>query len=238
MRPDGINRVGVPGRLVGNSSATAWRWPLLSDLAPLTDSERPSLVRSALRLSYFTVTWNGVVGATALAIGVTTGSLALAGFALNALLDSSASVVLVWRFRKERTDPVPAEDFERRAQTWVIAAMFAVATYVSFEAIRALVNGSHPESSAFGFGIAAISVLVLPVLGVAKLRLAGQLGSPALRGDAVLTLAAAALAAITLIALLANSVLDWWWADPAAALLIAIALATEAARVAVRHRFG
>ncbi len=211
---------------------------MLSDLAPLTDSERPSLVRSALRLSYFTVVWNGVVGATALAIGLTTGSLALAGFALNALLDSSASAALVWRFRKERSDPVAAEDLERRAQTWVIAAMFAVAIYISFQAVRALINGAHPESSAFGLGIAAISMLVLPVLGVLKLRLAGHLGSPALRGDGVLTLAAAALAAITLIALLANSVLDWWWADPAAALLIAIALATEAARVAVRHRFG
>jgi divalent metal cation (Fe/Co/Zn/Cd) transporter len=207
-------------------------------LASLSESERPSLVRSALRLSYFTVAWNGVVGAMALTIGLTTGSLALAGFALNALLDSSASVVLVWRFRKERTDPVAAEDLERRAQTWVIAAMFAVAIYISFQAVRALANGSHPESSAIGFGVAALSLLVLPVLGVLKLHLAGQLGSPALRGDAVLTLAAAALAAITLIALLANSVLDWWWADPAAALLIAIALATEATRVAVRHRFG
>lgn len=114
--------------------------------------------------------------------------------------------------------------------------MFAVAIYISFQALRALINGSHPEPSAFGFGIAAISLLVLPVLGVVKLHLAGELGSPALRGDSVLTLAA--LAAITLIALLANSVLDWWLADPAAALLIAIALATEAARVAVRHRFG
>ena len=104
--------------------------------------------------------------------------------------------------------------------------------------MRAFVEGSHPESSAFGFGIAAISLLVLPVLGVMKLRVAGLLGSPALRGDGVLTLAAAALAAITLVALLANSLLDWWWADAAAALVIAIALAGEAMRVAVRHRFG
>ena len=73
---------------------------------------------------------------------------------------------------------------------------------------------------------------------VMKLRVASHLGSPALRGDAVLTLAAAALAAITLVALLANSLLDWWWADPTAALVIAIALATEATRVAIRHRFG
>ena len=211
---------------------------MLSDLAPLTTSSVARSSRSALRLSYFTIVWNGVVGAAALVVGLTTGSLALAGFALNALLDSSASVVLVWRFRKERTDPVAAEHLERRAQTWIIVAMIVVALYVGFEAVRALVNGSHPESSTFGFGIAAISLLVLPVLGVMKLRIADRLGSPALRGDGVLTLAAAALAAITLLALLANSLLDWWWADPAAALVIAIALAAEATRVAVRHRFG
>ena len=202
------------------------------------DARRSALVASALRLSYFTIVWNGVVGATALVVGLKTGSLALAGFALNALLDSSASVVLVWRFQKERNDPVAAEHLERRAQTWVIVAMVVVALYVGIEAVRALMNGAHSESSAFGFAIAAISLLVLPVLGVMKLRLAGRLASPALRGDAVLTLAAAALAAITLVALLANSLLDWLWADPAAALVIAVALATEATRVAVRHRFG
>ena len=113
---------------------------MLSDSAPLTDTERHALVGSALRLSYFTIVWNGVVGATALVIGLTTGSLALAGFALNALLDSSASVVLVWRFRKERSDPVAAEHLERRAQTWVIAAMLAVALYVGVEAVRALIE--------------------------------------------------------------------------------------------------
>ena len=81
------------------------------------DGERRSLLASALRVSYFTIVWNGVVGVAALLVGVTTGSLALAAFALNALLDSTASVVLVWRFRRERTDPVAAEHLERRAQT-------------------------------------------------------------------------------------------------------------------------
>jgi divalent metal cation (Fe/Co/Zn/Cd) transporter len=197
-----------------------------------------SLLASALRVSYFTIVWNGVVGVAALLVGVTTGSLALAAFALNALLDSTASVVLVWRFRRERTDPVAAEYLERRAQTWVIAAMLVVALYVGVEAVRAVIDRSHPQPSAFAFGIAAASLVVLPVLGAMKLRLGRQLKSPALRGDGVLTAAAAALAAVTLLALAANSLLDWWWADPVAALVIATALAAQATRVAVRHRFG
>lgn len=202
------------------------------------DVERPALLVSALRVSYFTIVWNGVVGAAALLVGVTTGSLALAAFALNALLDSTASVVLVWRFRRERSDPVAAQRLERRAQTWVIVAMYAVALYVVVQAIRALINGSHPDPSTFGFAIAIASLLVLPALALMKLRLGGRLESPALRGDGVLTVAAAALAAVTLLALAASSLLDWWWADPAAALVISTALAAEATRVAVRHRFG
>jgi divalent metal cation (Fe/Co/Zn/Cd) transporter len=202
------------------------------------DGERRLLLASALRVSYFTIAWNGVVGVVALLVGVTSGSLALAAFALNALLDSTASVVLVWRFRRERTDPVAAEQLERRAQTWVIAAMSIVALYVGLQAVRALIDGSHPEPSELAFGIAATSLLVLPVLGAMKLRLGRQLVSPALSGDGVLTTAAAALAAVTLLALAANSLLDWWWADPLAALLISAALAVEATRVAVRHRFG
>ena len=199
---------------------------------------RSELLRSALRLSYFTIVWNCVVGALALVVSVIDDSPALAGFALNALLDSSASAVLVWRFSRERSDPAGAERLERRAQYGVAFAMVAVALYVGFQAVRGLMEGSHPKASVFGAIVATASLLVLPWLGRAKLRVAAGLSSGALRGDAVLTLAAAALAATTLAALLLNAGLDWWWADPLVALLIAGALAVEGVRVAVLHHFG
>lgn len=153
-------------------------------------------------------------------------------------MDSSASVVLVWRFRKERFDPDAAEQLERRAQTWVIVALLLVSGYLAVEAVRVLLDGSHAESSALGLSIALVSLAVLPPLGVLKLRLAARMESQALRGDGVLTIAAAALAGLTVIALVLSAALDWWWADPVAALLIASALASEGVRVAVRHRFG
>lgn len=189
-------------------------------------------------MSFFTIGWNGVVGALALVVSVIDDSPALAGFALNALLDSSASVVLVWRFSTERRDPAGADRLERRAQYGVAFAMVAVSFYVGFQAIRGLVEGSHPEASVLGAVVSAASLLVLPWLGWAKLRVAAGLSSGALRGDAILTLASAALAATTLAALLVNARLDWWWADPVVALLIASAVAAEGVRVAVRHRFG
>ena len=201
-------------------------------------SDRGALVRSALRLSYFTVAWNGAVGAVALVAGIISGSTALTAFALSALLDSFASVVLIWRFREERRDPEAAERLERRAQAWIVVAMLASAAYVGAQATRALVAGDHPEPSTVGATLAVASLLVLPWLARLKLRVAAGLSSQALRGDGILTAAAAALATITLAALVVNSALDWWWADPLAALMIAAALAAEAVRVAVRHRFG
>ena len=201
-------------------------------------SARAALVASALRLSYLTIGWSTVVGVTSLVVALVADSLALAGFALNALLDSSASVVLVWRFRHERHDPEVAERRERHAQAFIAAAMLAIAAYIGFEAVRALVDESHADETALGIVLAAVSLLVLPWLGRRKLQVAAALPSRALRGDGVLTLAAAALAAVTLLALLLTAGLEWWWADPLAALLIATALAVESVRIAVHHRFG
>jgi divalent metal cation (Fe/Co/Zn/Cd) transporter len=202
------------------------------------DTDRPRLLNVALRLSYFTVVWNCVTGSAALVAAIIANSPALAALALSALLDSSASIVLVWRFRTEQRDPDAAERLERRAHGWVAAAMVAVGVYVVVQAIRALVDGSHAERSVFGIVLAALALAVLPLLGRRKLLVASALRSGALRGDAILTSASAALAAITLAALILNSAVGWWWSDPGAALVIGAALAAEGLRVAIRHRFG
>ena len=201
-------------------------------------AHRVPLLKLALRLSYFTVCWNCVIGGLALSAAIVAGSSALAALALSALLDSLASVVLVWRFRTEQRDPNAAERLERRAHAWVAAAMIAVGAYVLASAARALLDGSHASRSIIGLALAALSLAVLPWLARRKWRVAEALRSGALRGDAVLTGAATALAAITLLALLLNSALGWWWADPAAALAIGIALAAEGMRIAIRHRLG
>jgi divalent metal cation (Fe/Co/Zn/Cd) transporter len=201
-------------------------------------ASRLSLIHSALRLSYATICWNGFAGASGLAVALVADSPATAGFALNALLDSSASVVLVWRFRRERSDPEAAECFERHAQRFIVIAMAFVALLAGFQALRALATGSHADETVFAVVLTGLSLLFLPWLGRRKLRVASALPSVALRGDGVLTLAAAALAGITLLALILDFAFGWWWADPLAALVIAAALATEAVQVTVRHVFG
>ncbi|MDQ3994831.1 MAG: hypothetical protein M3265_08560 [Actinomycetota bacterium] len=116
--------------------------------------------------------------------------------------------------------------------------MLVIGAYVVVEGVRAIVGGSHAEESALGVILATLSLLVLPWLGRRKLLVSVALVSGPPRGDAILTIAAAALAAVTVVALLANPTLGSWWADPAAALVIGAALAIEGIRVGVRHRFG
>jgi divalent metal cation (Fe/Co/Zn/Cd) transporter len=214
--------------------------PVVSSLVILAGGKpasRTSLVSLAIRLSLLTIGWNAVAGVSTVAASLVTGSLSLGGFGLNTLIDTAASVAIVWRFRKEATDQAGADRLERRAEIGIGFAMLAVALYLTVQGLHALLAGSHPRTSLVGVIVTTSSLILMPGLAYAKARVASLLGSRALRGDAILTGASAALAALTLAALLANSGLGWWWADPGAALIIAGALAVEATRALMEgHR--
>ena len=107
-----------------------------------TDDRRTPLLVSALRLSYFTIGWNGVAGASALVASIVASSPALAAFALNALLDSSASVVLVWSLSDRAARPGCRRTSGTTAHGWIAAPMVVVGLDVGVEAIRAVVGGS------------------------------------------------------------------------------------------------
>ena len=214
--------------------------PVVSSLAILAGGKprpRVSLVSLAIRLSLLTIAWNAVAGVSTLAASLVTGSLSLGGFGLNTLIDTAASVAIVFRFRKEATDPAGAERLEKRAEIGIGLAMLAVALYLTIQGLHALLAGSHPQTYLIGLIVTSSSLILMPALAYAKARVAYLLGSRALRGDAILTGASAALAALTLTALLANSRLGWWWADAGVALIIAGALTVEATRALLEgHR--
>ncbi len=175
-------------------------------LSRVDAAARVRLTRSAALACGASMVWAGAVGAAALVTGAISRSLALVAFGLDSFVDGSASAMLVW---------------------------LLAATYVTVQAIRNLTTGSGPTSSTLGLALAAASVLVLPVLAWMKLRLAGPLGSKALRGDGILSAAGAALAAAALLGLMLARALGWWWADSIAGLAIAAALASESWRVAL-----
>jgi divalent metal cation (Fe/Co/Zn/Cd) transporter len=195
-------------------------------------ADQQQLVARAIAVSAISVGWSAVAGAGALTVAFLTGSPSLAGFGLDAIIDGAASVTLIWYFRVRARDPDRAERREARTTRLVGVALLAAAGYVAVRSVLELIEGVGPEHSALGVGISAASMLVLPPLAVVKFRLARRLPSPALRSDGVLTVGAALLAFVALVAASLRSVDGLWWIDPAAALVIAAVLAVEGVRAA------
>jgi divalent metal cation (Fe/Co/Zn/Cd) transporter len=195
-------------------------------------SPTPALRRAA-RLSALTVGWNAIVGGLAVVTAVSTGSLSLIGFGINAVVDSSASIVLVWRFRAEIAGHAErARRAEQLALRLAGAAFLLIALYLLIQSTRSLAAGRHDQATTFGIAEALAALLVLPFLASAKHSLSQLLGSRALRADSMLTWSGVALAFVALLALIAQRSLNWWWADAIGGLTIALLLAQQGARVA------
>ena len=140
------------------------------------------------------------------------------------------------RFRAERSNASDTAGVERRAARLVGVILVLIGAYLVVAGVTALANHSHPEHTALGVALTAASILVLPALARAKLTLAKHLDSSALHGDGMLSLAGAALAAATLVSLLLDSAVGWWWADPVAAVLIAGTLLREGCLILGTHK--
>jgi divalent metal cation (Fe/Co/Zn/Cd) transporter len=191
---------------------------------------RLSDLSAAIRWCGLSVGWAALAGTTSLVAGALAGSIALVGFGADSIVDGVASAVLVIRFARERSGAADSARIERSAAQAVGLILLAIGVYLVVRAIGALVSRAHPDRSSIGLILTAASLLVLPVLARAKLRLSRLLGSRALRGDAVLSLAGAVLAFVTLASLALDAAFGWWWSDAIAALLIAALLLREGQR--------
>jgi divalent metal cation (Fe/Co/Zn/Cd) transporter len=190
-------------------------------------TSRETDLRTALILSGLSIVWSGVAGSLAVYAALASGSLTLLGFGVDAVIDSVASGVLVWRFLVEARQPERAARVERTAERVVGMALIALAVYLVIGASRALSSQAHPETSFESLALLIASVVVLPPLAVAKYRVAQRLGSGALRLDSILTAVAASLAAISLVSLAASDAFGLWWADAVAALVVAAIIVRE-----------
>ena len=194
--------------------------------APCSAIQRGALVARGKRLEYFTLAWNSLEAAVALISGALAGSIALVGFGLDSVIETASAGILLWRFRGD-ADAERREQAERTARRLVGVCFLLLAAYVAVEAVRALWIKAQPERSLPGILIAVAAVIVMPVLGRAKRRVAGELGSDALHADSRQADFCAWLSAILLAGLLLRTTLGWWWADPAAALVMVPIIARE-----------
>jgi divalent metal cation (Fe/Co/Zn/Cd) transporter len=191
----------------------------------MTDDVK-SARRRALRLEYATIAWNIVEAALTIGLGVAAGSLALIGFGTDSLIELFASVVVVWHLSPGRT--APGADRTRLALRLVAAAFAALAAVLLVAGIRDLVAARHAGESPWGIAYLAVTAVVMFALAAAKRRAARELGSAPLASEAAMTFLDGLLAVGTMIGLALNLAFGWWWADPAAALLVAVAAANEA----------
>jgi divalent metal cation (Fe/Co/Zn/Cd) transporter len=176
------------------------------------------LARRARVLSWLSLAWMTVEGAVAISAGVAASSIALIGFGLDSAIEGFASLVIVWRFSRSRMFSSAAET---RAQKLVAVQFFLLAPYVAVESVRALVGGARPEETWVGIALAASSVVLMPLLGVAKQRIADQIGSAATKGEGRQNMLCAYLAGALLVGLIGNALVGAWWLDPVVGLLIA-----------------
>lgn len=192
-----------------------------ADNVPEVAISRDVLLRRGLRLEVFTVGWNVVEAAVAIGAGYVAGSIALVGFGLDSVIESISGVALYHRLRGELLGGTDTnESRERRALYFVGISFFLIAAYVLYEAIHSLWQREVPEHTTVGIILAAVSLIVMPLLGWRKMRTATALESHALAADAKETFVCSYLSLALLLGLGLNAWLGWWWADPVAGLLM------------------
>jgi divalent metal cation (Fe/Co/Zn/Cd) transporter len=194
--------------------------------------DRQAVLRRRIRLLVAgTITYNVLEAVVALAAGTIASSVALIGFGLDSVIEVSSAIAVAWQFAG--SDP---ERRERVALRVIACSFFALAGYVTAEALRSLLGAGAAEHSPVGIALVAVSVVVMPFLSFAQRRAGRELGSASAVADSKQTLLCTYLSAAVLVGLVLNAALGWWWADPAAGLVLAV-LAVREGRNAWRGDF-
>ncbi len=179
--------------------------------------ERLKLVRRARLLAWAGLGWHGIEATVAIGAGIIAGSIALIGFGADSLVEAVAGVAVLWRFARSR---ISSESAERRARKLIGASYFLISAYVGVESVKTLVVQERPEASFIGICLSIVTLITMPLLARAKVRISEKLNSAALRGEGIQNMLCAYLSVALLAGLGANALFGWWWADPVAALVI------------------
>ena len=192
----------------------------LHDVAYRDPARRASFLRRGIRLEVLTISWNLLEAVIALGAGYLAGSVALIGFGLDSVIETVSALALYRRLRAEalNTSEAEVEAQERRALRIVGVTFLLLAAYILYEASHMLWLAQAPQVTAVGLGLAVASLVVMPILGWAKMRTGQALGSRALVADAKETFVCSYLSLALLLGLGLNALFGWWWADPIAGL--------------------
>ena len=188
-------------------------------------------MKPALRLESITLVWMVIEATVSIGAGIATGSLLLIAFGIDSVIELISASVLFWRLQKEAHGGASNASIER--VEWRVSRisgylLYALSGYVVLQAIYGLTHQHHAETSFLGIAVAVVAALGMPLLGRAKIRVADEIGSRALRADAMETFTCGYLSWVLLAGLAANALLHWWWLDVAASIVIVPLLLKEA----------
>lgn len=192
-------------------------------------AQRVQDLRTGVRIEVITVVWMVIEAGIALGAGVAAGSVLLAAFGIDSVIELVSGSILLWRLRLEmRGEETERVEAAERSAAWVVVVTLALlCVYVLVSAILGLTRHSHSEASPVGIGVSLAAVIGMPLLALQKRRVAARIESEALEGDAAESVTCAYMAGTVLIGLLASAVLGWWWAEHVAALLFLVWLVRE-----------
>jgi divalent metal cation (Fe/Co/Zn/Cd) transporter len=189
--------------------------------APAAEAAR--LRRRGFRLEYATVAWMVAEAGVAVTAGLAAASVALVGFGLDSVIELASAGIVIWQLRGE----ISGQDRQTRAVRLIGVTFFALAAYLTAQALRDLATAARPGQSVPGLAVTAAALVVMPVLAAAKRRTGQALGNRTLVADSAETAFCAFTSAAALLGVGLNAWLGWWWADPAAALVIAALAVNE-----------
>ncbi|MET8065480.1 cation transporter, partial [Micromonospora sp. NPDC005313] len=185
-------------------------------------ARRALLTRRVRLLVAATISYNVIEAVVAIGAGTVASSTALIGFGLDSIIEVASAAAVAWRFAGP--DPQARERVTLRV---IAVSFFALAGYVTVEAVRALLGGAEAAHSPVGLVLAGLSVIVMPVLSAAQRRAGRELGSRSAVADSKQTLLCTYLSVVLLVGLALNGLFGWSWADPLAALVIAVVAVRE-----------
>jgi divalent metal cation (Fe/Co/Zn/Cd) transporter len=198
----------------------------MTALQPTTPTQRDALTRRIRLLVAATIAYNVIEAVVALAAGAAASSTALIGFGIDSVIEVSSAAALAWQFWARDAGRRAAR--EHTALRVTAVSFFALAGYLVIESLRALTGTDTAHHSIIGIALAALSLLVMPVLSAIQRRTGRRLGSASAVADSKQTLLCTYLSGVVLLGLLANTLFGWTWADPAAGLVIAVIALREA----------
>jgi divalent metal cation (Fe/Co/Zn/Cd) transporter len=196
--------------------SASFELPMSTAAGPAHDGAWLTAAKRARLLSWASLLWMSIEGIVGLAAGLDSNSLSLLIWGASSFVEGLASVTIIWRFTGSRTSSATSE---RTAQRWVAGSFLLLVPYFLYESINKLATGSDTHANAVGIAVTASAIVLMPLLGWAKLRLARQLGSSATAGEGIQNLLCAAQAVAALIALIGAGA-GLQLLDPIAALVI------------------